>query len=73
VRGACWWLLGVVVVGSSCVVVVVVGVTSRILQVDILAKVLSSQELPKKSSLEKRLGATQHVFLHRISMRVLLA
>jgi len=40
---------------------------------DILAKVLSSQELQKKSSLQKRWGAMQHIFLHRISMRVLLA
>jgi len=44
-----------------------------IVQVDILAKVLSSQELPKKSSLEKRWGAMQHIFLCRILMRVLLA
>ena len=65
-HGGCW----LAVVG---VVAVVGGVTPRILQVDILAKVLSSQELPKKSSLEKRCGAVQHVFLHRISMRVLLA
>ncbi len=62
-RGGCWLVA----------VVVVVGVTPRIFQVDILAKVLSSQELPKKSSLEKRCGAMQHVFLHRILMRVLLA
>ena len=49
------------------------GITPRIVQVDILAKVLSSQELPKKSSLGERWGAMQHIFLHRISMRVLLA
>ena len=41
--------------------------------VDILAKVRDFKELNKKSSLEKRWGAMQHVFLHRISMRVLLA
>jgi len=61
---------------AGCWLVVVaaaIGVTPRIVQVDILAKVLSSQEVPKKSSLEKRWGAIQHVFLHRISMRVLLA
>ena len=40
---------------------------------DILAKVLVFQELRKKWGLEKRLWAMQHVFLRRISMRVLLA
>ena len=61
------WLIVVAVVA------VVIGVTPRMFQVDILAKVLSSQELHKKSSLDKRCGAMQHVFLHRILMRILLA
>jgi len=39
------------------------GITPRIVQVDILAKVLSSQELPEKSSSEKRCGAMQHIFV----------
>ena len=46
---------------------------ASIFQVDILAKVLSFREFQKKSSLEKRWGAVEHVFLHRISMRVLVA
>ena len=37
--------------GCRLVAVVVGGVTARIFQVDILAKVISSQELSKKSSL----------------------
>ena len=41
-RGGCWLVAVVVVVGG--------GVTPRILEVDILAKVLSSQNLPKKAS-----------------------
>ena len=39
-RGGCWLIA----------VAVIVGVTPSIVQVDILAKVLSSQELRKKSS-----------------------
>ena len=42
-RGGCWLV-------AVAIVVVVVGVTPRILQVNILAKVSSSQELPKKSA-----------------------
>ena len=56
-RGACWWLLGVVVIGSSRV-----GVTPRIVQVDILAKVLSSQELQKNQLKKKHLEALGPAF-----------
>ena len=44
-----------------------------IVQVDILAKVLYFQELRKKSDLDWTPPAKEHVFLHRISVRVLLA
>jgi len=54
-RGGCW----VVVI----VVAVIGGVTPRIFQVDILAKVMSSQELHKKSSLEKWCNAAR-LFAH---------
>jgi len=61
-HGGCWLIA----------VTIIVGVTPRICEVDIL--VLSSQELPKKSSRKKQQGgAMQRVFLHRMSMRVLLA
>ena len=43
-RGGCWLVVAV------AVAVAVVGVTPSVFEVDILAKVLSSQELPKKSS-----------------------
>ena len=39
-------------------------------QVDILAKVLYFQELLKKSDFDWTPPAKEHVFLHRISMRV---
>ena len=51
----------------------VVGVTPRIVQVDILAKVHKIQEFLEESDFEKTTRAKEHVFLHRISMRVLLA
>ena len=60
-HAGCW----LVVVAAAAV-----GLTPRIVRVDILAKVLYFQELPKNSGLEKKWGAMQHVFLHRISMRV---
>jgi hypothetical protein len=41
--------------------------------VDILAKVLSFQELPKKSASENTSRGIGTGFLHRMSMRVLLA
>ena len=44
-----------------------------IVQVDILAKVLYFQELLKKSDFDWTPPAKEHVFLHRISVRVLLA
>jgi len=45
--GGCWLAVAVVVVVGGG------GATPRIFEVDILAKVLSSQDLPKKSSNEK--------------------
>ena len=42
-------------------------------KVDILAKVLYFSELHKKSDFGKWSGAKEHVFLQRISVRVLLA
>ena len=57
-RGGCW------------LAVAVVGVTPRIFQVDILAKVLSSQELPKKSSLEKRWGNAARLFAQNFDARL---
>jgi len=60
--GGCWLVL-----------VAAVGVTPRIVQVDHSGQGSIIPELPKKSSLEKRLGAMQQVFSHRISMRALLA
>ncbi len=64
-RGGCWLVVVVVVV------VVVGGVTPRILQVDILAKVLSSQELPKKSSfLKKMWGNAARLFAENFDARL---
>ena len=59
--------------GCWLVVVVVVGVTPRIVQVDILAKVHKIQEFLGESDFEKTTQAKEHVFLHIILMRVLLA
>ena len=46
----CAWCLLVAAGCDGCWLAVVVGVTPRMVQVDILAKVLSYQELPKKSA-----------------------
>ena len=45
----------------------------QFLQVDIQTKVRKVQELLEKSDFGKSLGAMQHVFLHGILVRVLLA
>ena len=58
--------------GGCWLVVVVVGVTPRVLRVDILAKVLSSQETIEYQA-NTKCGAIQDVCLLRIPMRVLLA
>ena len=59
--GSCWLVA----------VVAVVGVTPRILQVDILAKVLTSQELPNTSSSETKSRAMQRAcFAHYVDARL---
>jgi len=58
----CWLVVAIVVVS---------GVTPRIFQADILAKVLSSQKLHKKSNFWKGWGATQHIFFaHNFDARL---
>ena len=48
----------------TVVVIVGGGVAPRCDQVEILAKVLSSQELPKKSSLETNVGNAARLLSH---------
>jgi len=71
--GGCgeWWLLARRTAVATTVVSV--GIIPKILQVDILTKVPSSQELAKKSAGVKTSRNSGTGFLHRMSMGVLLA